>query len=194
MNAVEFKNFRLVGGTALSLQLGHRLSVDIDLFTDDDYGTVDFDAIEKYLHNNFNYVDTGFGGLPGMGKSYIVGTDNENTVKLDVYYSMDKFIEPYIEVEGVRMATLEEIIAMKVDVVLRGGRKKDFWDLHELFSTYDIQKMLSLHKIRCEYTHDESQIIKNFTDFTYADNDFDPICLKGKYWEFIKEDIQEQIK
>ena len=32
--------------------------------------------------------------------------------------------------ENIRMASENEIIAMKLDVVLRGGRKKDFWDLH----------------------------------------------------------------
>ncbi|HNQ82464.1 MAG TPA: nucleotidyl transferase AbiEii/AbiGii toxin family protein, partial [Bacteroidales bacterium] len=40
----EFRPFRLVGGTALSLQLGHRKSLDIDLFTDRDYDFIDFQA------------------------------------------------------------------------------------------------------------------------------------------------------
>ncbi|MNY26499.1 hypothetical protein D3C86_1603530 [compost metagenome] len=92
------------------------------------------------------------------------------------------------------MASVKEIIAMKVDVVLRGGRKKDFWDLHDLLSKYDIKKMLSLHKQRSEDTHDEEKILQNFIDFTSADDDFDPVCLKGKYWEFIKEDIQAAVK
>jgi hypothetical protein len=37
-------------------------------------------------------------------------------------------------------------------------------------------------------------ILKNFTDFSLADEDFDPICLKGKYWEFIKEDIENAVE
>jgi hypothetical protein len=41
------ENFILVGGTSLSLQLGHRISIDIDLFTDSPYGSVDFKAIQK---------------------------------------------------------------------------------------------------------------------------------------------------
>ena len=45
----EFDCFRLVGGTALSLQLGHRESVDIDLFTEEPYGEVNFNAIDKHL-------------------------------------------------------------------------------------------------------------------------------------------------
>jgi hypothetical protein len=48
MAAKEFENFRLVGGTSLSLQIGHRESIDIDLFSDVDYGEIDFEAIEKY--------------------------------------------------------------------------------------------------------------------------------------------------
>jgi hypothetical protein len=45
MNEPLFNKFRLVGGTALSLQIGHRMSVDIDLFTDYEYGSVDFKEI-----------------------------------------------------------------------------------------------------------------------------------------------------
>jgi hypothetical protein len=37
-----FKPFRLVGGTNLSLRFGHRMSDDIDLFSDADYGSLDF--------------------------------------------------------------------------------------------------------------------------------------------------------
>jgi hypothetical protein len=49
MQADEFKDFRLVGGTALSLHIGHRMSIDIDLFTDAEYSSVDFERIEKFL-------------------------------------------------------------------------------------------------------------------------------------------------
>ncbi|PAM95739.1 hypothetical protein B4N84_06490 [Flavobacterium sp. IR1] len=193
MQTPEFDKFRLVGGTALSLQIGHRMSIDIDLFTDEEYGSINFDIIQNYLENNFTYVDPGFGGIVGMGKSYLVGVDRDNTVKLDVYYSNDKFIYPAVIIDGIRMASVEEIIAMKVDVVLRGGRKKDFWDLHELMPKYSISEMINLHKQRSEYTHDEETILINFTDFTAADEDFDPLCLRGKYWEFIKEDFQSAI-
>lgn len=45
--------FRLVGGTALSLQIGHRISVDIDLFTDAPYGSIDFKEIDDFIENTF---------------------------------------------------------------------------------------------------------------------------------------------
>ncbi|MBP6127991.1 nucleotidyl transferase AbiEii/AbiGii toxin family protein [Flavobacterium sp.] len=192
MEAEEFSKFRLVGGTALSLQIGHRESIDIDLFSDIEYGTLSFNEIEDFLKSNFKYVD--FLDVPSaMGKAYFIGENKDNTVKLDVFYT-DTYIQPFIEEDGIRMATIEEIIAMKVDVIQRGGRKKDFWDLHALLDSYSIKQMMDFHEQRYPYTHDKDLIIKNFTNFDQADDDFDPICFKGKYWEFIKEDFEEKFK
>ena len=187
MTAEVFSSFRLVGGTSLSLQIGHRKSIDIDLFSDATYGTIDYEAITAYLEANFNYVDH-LDINPAIGTSYFIGENADNTVKLDVYHT-DVFIEPLIVIDTIRMATIAEIIAMKIDVVQRGGRKKDFWDLHALLDNYTIEQMLQLHEQRYPYTHHKELIIHNFTDFSQADNDFDPICLQGKYWEFIKDDI-----
>ena len=120
MQSTELNNFRLVGGTALSLHLGHRLSVDIYLFTDEEYGSVNFDLIENYLQNTFKYAHGDFGKKAGMGKSYLIGTDAEHIVKLDLYYSMDPFFQHTVEEDGLRVATIEEIIAMKIDVIQRG--------------------------------------------------------------------------
>ena len=192
MAAKAFENFRLVGGTSLSLQIGHRESIDIDLFSDVDYGEIDFDAIEKHLEANYKYVDHLSNIIPGIGKSYLIGKDKDNALKLDIFYT-DKFIQPIYSEDTIRMATIEEIIAMKLDVVQRGGRKKDFWDLHELFEKYSLNQMLDLHEQRYPYIHDSDLIIQNFTDFSLADDEFNPVCFKGKYWEFIKEDIEEII-
>ena len=192
MEAEEFSKFRLVGGTALSLQIGHRESIDIDLFSDIEYGTLNFNEIEDFLKSNFKYVD--FLDVPSaMGKAYFIGENKDNTVKLDIFYT-DTYIQPFIEEDGIRMATIEEIIAMKVDVIQRDGRKKDFWDLHALLDSYSIKQMMDFHEQRYPYTHDKDLIIKNFTNFDQADDDFDPICFKGKYWEFIKEDFEEKFK
>ena len=191
MNIPIFQNFRLVGGTALSLQIGHRESIDIDLFSYATYGTINFEEIETFLRATFNYVDSST-VPPAIGKSYFIGENETNSIKLDIFYT-DSFIQPYIEEDEIRMATVEEIIAMKVDVIQRGGRKKDFWDLHELLESYSISQMIELHEQRYPYSHDKEIIIQNFTLFNQADDDFDPICYKGKYWEFIKEDFEERI-
>lgn len=188
MNDVLFQPFRLVGGTSLSLQLGHRISVDIDLFTDLSYGSVDFNAIDNFLRSSFPYVSAPLTGVIGMGRSYMVGDNENESVKLDLYYT-EPFIQPELVVAPHRLATLEEIIAMKIDIVQRGARKKDFWDLHELLDQYSPSQMIALHKARHPYTHEAEKIRKNLTDFTTADDDFDPKCLKGKHWELIKLDL-----
>lgn len=193
MKSDVFHTFRLVGGTALSLQLGHRYSIDIDLFSDAEYGSIDFNVIDKYIEDTFPYHNHLSNLNPALGKSYCIGTNKDNIVKLDIYYT-DPFIQLPLIKDTIRMASTEEIIAMKMDVVQRVGRKKDFWDLHELLSTYSLSNMLSLHKQRYTYTHNQELILKNLTNFELANNDFDPICLKGKYWEFIKEDIMEVVK
>ncbi len=186
-------SFRLIGGTALSLHLGHRMSVDIDLFTDAPYGSVDFDVIENFLMETFSYTDGDFGGASGMGKSYLIGNNKTNSIKIDLYYSMDPFFKDALTIDDIRMATVEEIVAMKVDVIQRGGRKKDFWDLHEALNKYTIGEMIELHKQRFEWTHDPVLIRKNLLDFSFADADFEPICLKSKVWQFIKDDFEELV-
>ena len=187
-----FSPFRLVGGTALSLQLGHRQSVDIDLFTDAPYQSIDFEAIQQFLRKHFTYVDYLANTPIGMGKSYFVGTSPQQAIKLDIYYT-----EPYIQaplvLDGVRLATLEEIVAMKMEVVRIGGRKKDFWDIHELIDRYSLNDMLQLHQQRYPYAHNPDSLKLQLLNFTVADDDFEPHCLKGKHWSLIKVDIKEWV-
>ena len=83
---------------------------------------------------------------------------------------------------------------MKIDIVQRKARKKDFWDIHELIDTYPPAQMIALHAQRCVYTHDEALIRTNFIDFARADEGFDPICLRGKYWQLIKLDIVKSLE
>lgn len=192
MQAKIFANFRLVGGTALSLYRGHRMSVDIDLFTDEEYGSVDFEAIDNFLRATYPYVDTNDFSEIGFGKSYYIGDSQEDCIKLDLFYT-DPFIDEMVVTDNIRIATIEEIIAMKLDVVSRKGRKKDFWDIHELKEDYTIEQMFALHEQRYPYTHNKEILIHNFTDFSEADDDFEPDCLRGKHWELIKLDIIEFI-
>lgn len=188
MGAKEFDNFRLVGGTALSLFRGHRESADIDLFSDAPYDSIDYVAIDKYLRKIYFYVETYEFNVVGPGKSYFVGNNRDDGIKLDLFYT-EKFIQRMRYIDRIRMATIEEIIAMKINVISRGGRKKDFWDIHELKDDYSIDQMFALHKERYPFTHDPLQIIKSLSNFEIADDDFDPICLKGKHWEIIKLDM-----
>lgn len=190
MSSSEFSMFRLVGGTALSLFRGHRMSVDIDLFTDEEYGTVDFDLIDAYLRKTFKYVDTMDYEQIGMGKSYYIGEDAHHCIKLDLYYT-DKYFEDFLLIDNIRMASIPEIIAMKLDVIMRTGRKKDFWDINELKDTYSINPMASFHESRYPYTFNKEVLKEKLKDFSKADIDFDPVCLRGHHWELIKLDMHE---
>jgi len=94
-----------------------------------------------------------------MGRSYYVGKNKDACVKLDLFYT-DGFIQEVLFIDDIRLATVEEIIAMKIDVISRGGRKKDFWDIHELKDDYTFEKMLALHEKRYPYNHVKAQIKK----------------------------------
>lgn len=54
---------------------------------------------------------------------------------------------------------------------------------------YNLDQMLALHQERYPYSHDEDLIKKNLINFNSADDDFDPVCLRGKHWELIKYDL-----
>lgn len=192
MRAPAFQPFRLVGGTALSLQLGHRLSEDIDLFTDHEYGSVNFNAINQFFRDHYSYVDTNTTSIIGVGQSYFVGSHKDNCVKIDLYYT-DPFIEPALIIDDIRLAGINEIIAMKLDVILRGGRKKDYWDIHQIIDHYHPEEMFALHKKRYPYQHDKTELKIKFLDFESADKDFEPNCLYGKHWEIIKLDLADYI-
>lgn len=194
MHKSIFDDYILVGGTSLSLRLGHRISVDIDLFTEKPYGSVDYEQFDAYFKNRYKYVDRpDRTNIVGMGRSYYVGDSAKDSVKVDLYYT-DAFIRPYSVTDNIRLASIDDIVAMKVDVIQRRGRKKDFWDLHELLDSYPVAKMLKLHEERYPFSHDRDLIINNSTDFDNADDDFDPECLRGKYWEMIKADFIDVIK
>lgn len=98
----------------------------------------------------------------------------------------DKFIRAAETIDGIRMASLDDIAAMKINAISRGGRKKDFWDVHKLLERYTIGDMLELHKLRHPWEHDERQVLKSLIDFSEANEMEAPVCLEGKDWDEIK--------
>ena len=188
-----FLSYRLVGGTSLSLQFGHRMSVDIDLFTDSDFGCMDYNLFYDYFFNKYPFVKYGRLENVAFGTYFQVGYSLENSVKVDIYYT-DKFIFDELKIENIRMASDKEIIAMKLDVILRGGRKKDFWDLHFFLDKYTIDEMISFFNARYPYNDAENNIKNQIIYFDNADSDVDPICLLNKNWEFIKLDFYDKLR
>ena len=186
-----FNPFRLVGGTNLSLRFGHRISEDIDLFTDVEYGSLNYRNFESYLRARFPYYEsTDTTSVVGNGRSYYIGLSADNYIKLDLMYT-DSFINEIEIIDNIRMASLSDIIAMKMNVVSRGGRKKDFWDLHLLLARFPLSEMFVFHQKRHPWEHEPKELLRLFTDFSVADEFPDPICLLGKNWDDIKLDLIE---
>lgn len=187
------KEFRLVGGTSLSLMLGHRISVDIDMFTDAEYGSINFTEIYKKLKHEFEYVSNENWTNETSGNSCFIGNTEDDAVKLDLFYT-DKFVYPIHTYENIRLSKLEEIAAMKLEIIGTGGRKKDFWDIHALMEYFSIHEMIEQYLKRNPYGHSKEEISSQLLNFEEAENDPDPKCLKENYWELIKLDIEETLE
>lgn len=194
MSIEEFNDFRLVGGTSLSLQQGHRESTDIDLFTDAEYGSIDFNRLEEILNETFPYTSTSSVGDVVFGRSYFIGENADNALKLDIYYSSESFIFPILANGNVRLAPNEEIAAMKFEVIANGGRKKDFWDIHELLDVFTLEEMISFYLQRNPYGSTREEVLEACLDFSGAEDDLLPNCYRNKAWELIKLDIEEEVQ
>lgn len=192
MGEKAFDGFRLVGDTALSLQLGHRISVDIDLFTDIDYGSMNLPAIADSLQRVFPHVE----GLEQLetdapGYSLYCGENDSNMVKVDLFYT-DPFLFPPIIDGNIRIANSQDIAAMKILAISNASRGKDYWDIHELMNFIPLNEMLNLAEERFPYTIDRNEVITKLASIPLEILDPSIISLKGDYWEFVVEDIQEE--
>ena len=194
MSHQAFNDYYLVGGTALALQRGHRISIDIDMFTNLLYGDMKTTELKGALTSLFPYVES----LEKLDEtrvvySLFVGTDRDNCVKLDICYDENP-VFPLIEEDGIRMVSEKDIAAMKLNAISQDRqRKKDFWDIHDLLESYPIDKLVSFALDRYPWSLTIPDIIGGFKRLPQL-NDYSEIkCLKGKYWEFIVEDLMEQI-
>lgn len=189
-----FKDFYLVGGTALSLQLGHRKSVDIDLFTGRLYGTVNLKEIKDTLSNLFGKVKN-IDSLDEqqMVYSLYVGDSDETMVKLDLCYD-EPLIFPLVETDGIRMASDKEIAAMKLLAIVTGDRCKDFWDVHQLMKTYPLETMIEWSLKRNPYTLTRTDILQSFEKIWDFPEPYDIISLTDEKWPFVADELYTEAK
>lgn len=195
MNSPAFSNFRLVGGTGLSLLLGHRISIDIDLFTDIEYGTLDTQEISKSLQQIFSYID-GLEKLDqrNIGYTLYCGKDRDNAIKIDLYYT-DKFCFKPTIIDNIRIADIRDIAAMKIIAINNSNRKKDYWDIYELMNHYSLSQMIHFAEQRSPYEIGRKNILNKLSNIPISEIDNIPIkTLKEYYWEFIIEDIEYEAK
>lgn len=194
MREKAFDGFRLVGGTALALQLGHRISVDIDLFTDMDYGSINLQAIADCVQQAFPYVE-GLEKLETTAPGYTLycGENDSDIVKVDLFYTDPFLFQPIIDGE-LRIADMRDIAAMKILAIINASRGKDYWDIHELLNLFSLDEILSLAEERFPYTIDRHEVITKLVSIPIDMYDPSIVSLKGDYWEFVVEDIKEAVQ
>lgn len=185
MTIPELADFSLVGGTALSLRYGHRKSVDLDLFASSEFDVNKIiTALERTFPETYRHISTNSIGIFG----YI-----EN-VKIDlVKYHFHPVIAPIIIEDGIRFLSNEDIMAMKINAILRRGVKKDFWDIAELLEHYTMDELIDNYIKKYPNQMLLISIPRALIYFDDADNSDDPISFKEQTWSDIKEIIQQKV-
>jgi hypothetical protein len=132
----ELNGFYLVGGTALSLQLGHRNSIDIDLFSQSDF---DYSLLIEFIKSKFLFEE-GF-----VRKNTVIGFINK--IKVDFIKHPYQYIKPPITEEGITFLSKEDIAAMKLNAIVGSGQRlKDFIDIYFLLEYFSVEDMLGFYE------------------------------------------------
>jgi hypothetical protein len=187
MSLTFLKDFALVGGTALSLKMGHRKSIDLDLFS-----TVKFDQDDLYdsLKSHFNtdvIREKSFKNFALF--AYI------RKVKVDFVYHPQHLLKPSLEIiDGIRMFSNDDIAAMKIQAILGRGQKKDFWDIHELINEFGIEAIISMHHAKYPDQFLAISIPNALTYFNDADDSDEPFVLNSLSWNQVKSNIQSKVR
>ncbi len=169
----QLSGFSLVGGTSLSLQIGHRKSEDLDFFTDRSFDIIEVkNAILNYNPEVvfLNETRQGFSfSLPMPGGS-------DDVRKLDIYNWAVKFIRPAIQEDGIRLASLEDIAAFKLDSVCHRKEKKDYVDIAVLLERFSFGQMLDFYKEKFP-TNDKRIVLSQILDIDGLENSIEPVML-----------------
>ena len=191
----DLARHRLVGGTALALQIGHRISVDIDLFSD---STSDYQIIEKSILAEFkteakriHYISSPL----GTGISWMI-----HDVKVDMLDWKKDFGFPARETAGIRLADLKEIACMKLDIITSPPEfiryeKKDFIDLAFLIDEFSLSEIISLFQMRNpEIAFPDRLVSEALQMAELADKKPNPRMLKPLSWETAKTKINAAVR
>ncbi|MFV0589843.1 MAG: nucleotidyl transferase AbiEii/AbiGii toxin family protein [Draconibacterium sp.] len=138
-----FGQFALAGGTALSLLIGHRKSIDLDLFTTEEFSPT---QLEKYLNQKYAFRGDVLEGASLKGEV--------NGIKLDFIRHAYSDVEPRIQEDGIRLYGLKDIAAMKLSAIAdNGSRLKDFIDVAYLSEHLSLKDMLGAFAIKYPQTN-----------------------------------------
>ncbi len=172
-----FSNLRLVGGTALALQLGHRKSIDLDLF-----GAINIDelSLAKSL--------AGFDNPTLLNKSENIYIYLLNGIKVDIVNYHYPWLEKELVLDKLVLAGKRDITAMKLAAITGRGTKKDFIDIYFLLQHFSLEEMLDFYHQK--YSEGSKfLVLKSLAYFDDAEKDASPIMLIQTDWQDIKKEI-----
>lgn len=175
-------NFVLGGGTALSLQLGHRKSIDLDFFTNNEFNGAS-------LISEINSLKIPLTEIYDTKHQLRFITEG---IKVDFLYTQDNFLFKPIHEEQIKLLTIQDIAVMKLYTILHRGEKKDYWDIAELLNFVSLNEMINLFTQKHK-NYSKTIIIKylnSFSDINYLP---DPIALNHATWQSSQNKIVEAI-
>lgn len=183
MQMDELRDMRLVGGTSLALQYGHRRSVDLDFFGQT---TEDVEELTEALKKRVEQV------VPG-GHSKRIMAYFLNGVKVDVVNYSYPWIAPPVIEEGIRLASPKDIAAMKVNAIIGRGTKKDFIDIYYLLRHFTFAELMQLY-LQKYADGSEYRALLSMSYFGDADLHPMPYMFENVEWEAIKQRIKQEVK
>lgn len=179
--------FYLAGGTALSLQLGHRLSVDLDFFSQTQN---DIPALIEPLRQalkDFSPImaDHSWGNLVFLA-------DN---VRVGFYGYGYNLVKPLLKTDGLVLANVEDIGLMKLDALLSRASRKDFHDLYELCKQIPMRDLLNLAPQKFPDVRDfEAQVTRHLAYFDRAEQESPVPLIAQVEWETVKDWFRQQAR
>lgn len=180
-NVIDPSRFALAGGTSLALRYGHRLSVDLDFFT-----VSEFDP--RQLADELGFGPASITGL-AQG-SLQLRVDN---VKVEfLRHAYPKLAEDDL-IDGMKLWSLQDVAAMKLNAISNRGSKKDFYDMVALLESFTLQSMIDLYQAKYRPAS-LMMVIRSLAWFEDADAEPDPISLSEKSWHEVKETISASIR
>lgn len=180
-----FAHFHLAGGTGLALQLGHRLSIDLDLFA---LNPFDNEFYLEYLNKKFQFA------LDFSAISTLKGSIGN--IKVDFISHPYSLVMPVVETENIRMYSLADVAAMKINAIAGNGtRSKDFVDLYFLLDQFSIDQILGFYETKYN-DRNTFHALKSLNYFDEVDLADWPVLIKNKKvtWDKVKITIDKQCK
>lgn len=178
----EFTDLRLVGGTSLALQIGHRNSTDIDLF-----GTINLtheDLIDILNQTGMN--------VRSLQSSRSIHIFSVNDIKTDFVNYPYPWLERAVEEEGFKLARKEDVAAMKIAAITQRGSRKDFIDLYFLLQKFTFTELLGFY-VKKITDGNIWLALKSMTYFRDAEKQIMPKMFVNVSWDKVKTTIIEEV-